>query len=298
MSIRRALTMPLTLCESIGTGTNPTTITIADVAVGTSNCVPFPVIPGVPAPPMTPALPDAMNYRCKLGAPDANYNVPNPNFCTIAGASPDYDGTLQKVKAVVSDLSGHFRTFTYTGENMTNAPTKYMMTLDPANPISSDARNNVLYEAGKAAVYLIEERTYSLNADGNLTVAVNGGAPSVLIKGITRFKIAAKEYTNTTDKAINPTPINQCTAVNYDSVDLPPTIPTAADPAYSCTFNFNTAVADAARNWKTIAGVKVKIQAKYDPTGRDANPTGALKNKIDEKLSVTAEFFPRNVLSK
>ena len=49
ITIRRALTMPLTLCESIGTGTNPTTITIADVAVGTSNCVPFPVIPGVPA---------------------------------------------------------------------------------------------------------------------------------------------------------------------------------------------------------------------------------------------------------
>ena len=282
----------MTLCEDIAVDTNPDKVTIANVDNTNPSCNPF----VAPAPPTvgTATLAEARNYRCKLGAPDANYNIANPDVCAIASASPGYDSTRQKVRAVVSDLSGHFRTFTYVGEEIASTPNRYRMILDPANPISSDARNNVLYSAGNAAIYLIDERIYSLNSDGNLTVAVNGGAPSVLIKGISRFKVGAKEYTNTTDKAINPNPINPCTAANYDLGDLPPTIPTAADPAYSCIFNFNTAVGDPARNWKTIAGVKVKLQAKYDPTGRNA----IASTKDIEKLSVTAEFFPRNVLSK
>ena len=329
ITIRRALTIPLTLCEDIPKDINPTAITIADTAVGTSICNPFPVISGV-APTLAPAISDAQNYRCKLGAPDANYiGAPNPsydvlnttNFCNISSVSPGYNAALQKVRGVVSDLNGHFRTFTYVGEVIT-APPKYQMTLSKAMP--SDIINNVSYKAAKpdekqpAAIYLIEERTYTLDPNGNLTVTVDGDKDktSVLIKGITRFKIAAKEYTNITDKAINPNPLNKCVAADYDQGEIPPTTPTAADPAYSCIFNRNTTdgtsirptpdytatvypTADyTARSWKKIAGIKVGLQAKYDPTGRDANPTGDLKKKIDEKLSVTAEFFPRNVLSK
>jgi hypothetical protein len=47
-------------------------------------------------------------------------------------------------------------------------------------------------------------------------------------------------------------------------------------------------------NWKTLAGIKVELQAKYDSAGGSATASAT----DAAKLSAKAEFFPRNVLSK
>ena len=52
-------------------------------------------------------------------------------------------------------------------------------------------------------------------------------------------------------------------------------------------------------NWKTLAGVKVELRAKYDGTGVGAENSGSTQVTEDKKkLVVAAEYFPRNVLSK
>jgi hypothetical protein len=43
-----------------------------------------------------------------------------------------------------------------------------------------------------------------------------------------------------------------------------------------------------------LAGVKIELQAQYDGTGQNATPTQADR----DKLTATAEYFPRNVMSK
>ena len=70
-------------------------------------------------------------------------------------------------------------------------------------------------------------------------------------------------------------------------------------PYYICEFNSSPTVDD----WKMIQGIKVELQAKYDSTGRasesSTNPGDIAQVANDkEKLKATAEFFPRNVLSK
>jgi type II secretory pathway pseudopilin PulG len=303
--IRRALTSPLTLCEKIDIGANPTALTVADYDrrdynSDSKSCEPFPVtVPATTIPPSPTPVPqilkEASNYRCKLGDPNADYST-STNFCATALVSNPANVNLQKVRAAISDKSGHLRTFTYDSEDLTDPNTditkrKYKINITNLDPVTSDptTRNNVLYDIG-SPIYLIEERTYSLDSTtGKLTVLVNGGASSTLIKGIAKFRVSARIYSDPTLKVVNPTPNQLCTSGTYI-----PASPTAQDPTYACKFNFNTVATDASYNWKTLAGIKVELQAKYDGTGRNPNPTAA----DTEKLSAVVEFFPRNVLSK
>jgi type II secretory pathway pseudopilin PulG len=301
--IRRALTSPLTLCEKIDIGADPTALTVADVGQKDSSksCEPFPV--AVPATPLLPSptplpqtLKEARDYRCKLGDPNADYST-STNFCATALVSNPTNVNLQKVRAAISDKSGHLRTFTYASEDLTDpnadiTKRKYKINITNLTAAASDPRNNVLY-AIDSPIYLIEERTYSLDSTtGKLTVSVNGGASSTLIKGIAKFRVSARIYSDSTKKEVNPTPTptpDRCTSGTYI-----PASPTAQDPIYACKFNFNTLAAHTSYDWKTLAGIKVELQAKYDGTGRNSTPTAA----DIEKLNAVVEFFPRNVLSK
>jgi type II secretory pathway pseudopilin PulG len=300
--IRRALTSPLTLCEKIDVGANPTALTVADFDQKSidKSCEPFPdTIPATTIPlsptPVPKILKEASNYRCKLGDPNADYSA-STNFCATALVSNPANVNLQKVRAAISDTGGHLRTFTYTSEDLTDLnpdPTKrkYKINITDLTAAASDPRNNVAYEIGKP-IYLIEERTYSLDsATGKLTISVNGGASSTLIKGIAKFRVSARiyDFPVTKDKIVKSIPDKACTSGTYI-----PASPTAQDPTYACKFNFNTLAADASYDWKTLAGIKVELQAKYDGTGRNSTPTAA----DIEKLNAVVEFFPRNVLSK
>ena len=295
ITIRRALSTSLTLCEQIAASTNPTTILVADGPATTgatptkpTSCRPFVgSAPTTPVPVLPNTLREARNYRCKLDDPNADYSSNTADFCeTSAGARKN----LEKVRAVVSDQNGHIRTFQYSDDDTATADL-YKLTI---SGISADANHNVAYDIGRP-IYLIEERKYALDTIGNLTVSVDGGAPNTLISGIARFKVSAKGYTNATDKIISTSVPAALACATTDGVRIP-TTPTTQDPQYACKFNNRTAVGDPAYNWKMIAGIKVELQARYDSTGR-ATEANALTKDI-EKLQAAAEFFPRNVLSK
>jgi prepilin-type N-terminal cleavage/methylation domain-containing protein len=293
ITIRRALTSALTLCSDTLAATTVTSlVVVADTPTQTNaNCKvgdlstnvqkltgssPGALSPSIIRPKNT--LMVARKYRCKLDDPTIDYTAYDTtpytpdtiDFCLTSKPTPD----LEKVRAAMSDTSGKIWTFDYTDDSYTattNTATPPVTTttasISIANmgtpPTTGSPATAVTYLVG-TPIYLIEERIYTLDNAGNLNMQRDGGNPGTLIKGIWQFNVSAKVYTNTTDKII--------------------------DPNYIINFNPST----SGYNWKTLAGIKVDLQAKYDGTGRNATPTPA----DIEKLSARAEFFPRNVLSK
>lgn len=293
--VRRALIPPLTLCQTIPANLNnasplPPTLLVADSTLtGTTSCAPGTLTTTAnPTPVNRPsALMEARRYRCKLDDINADYTAINTtDYCRTTKPSPA-SSDLEQVWAAISDGNGRIRIFSYADDSevVSGTDRSYRISVGLFDNGTStmlataDSRNTgVAYDIGRP-IYLIEERRYTLDNDGNLKVSVDGGANfSTLIKGISRFKVSAKLYSDTTTKAIQTAPANGC----------------AGDTQYTCRFNFNTAITDPAYNWKTLAGIKVELQARYDPTGR--NLTASAKDL--EKLTAVAEFFPRNVLSK
>jgi prepilin-type N-terminal cleavage/methylation domain-containing protein len=352
VTIRRAVTNPLTLCETIAANADPTALTNLVVADNTStivggangrNCdvatatsplsiyrvpptttTPIPsttyyptlvvtALPTSPAP-LALKLPLALrklrDYRCQLD--DINPTTP---YDDMSRAGEDFCGgtaTLERLRIAVSDTRGHILIFNQTNETadagnsadtLTTGVKKYGITInttfaagDPA--ITNNTRNRTVSYPIGSSIYAIEERVYSLDANDNLQLSLNGATPVILVRKIESFKVSARTYNSTQDRTENPTP----------------TIVPASDictgaPTYICRFYYNssaTALAapatpttpenptDTPMDWKLIAGVKVEIQAKYDGTGQNATPTTA----DNEKLTATAEFFPRNVLSR
>jgi hypothetical protein len=141
-----------------------------------------------------------------------------------------------------------------------------------------------------------------------LYLSKNGAQAVPLIKGITNFNISAKRYTDALQQIIDPTPAGATVDPNAGTLTTANPIcsdsPTATaaiaaaitstpTPQYICKFNYNTAT-DTALSWKQIAGVKVTLQAKYDGSGKAVTATAA----ETAKLIASAEYFPRNVLSK
>jgi prepilin-type N-terminal cleavage/methylation domain-containing protein len=349
VTIRRALTNPLTLCETIAANDDPTartnlvvadtTTTVVndpngrncDVASVTSPLSVYRVAPTTTAPipptiyptspvtvfptsptPLALTLPLALrklrDYRCQLD----ELNPATP-YDSMGNAGADFCGgsALEKLRIAVSDTRGHLLIFNQTNETAdagNSADTvippikKYGITVnttftaaDPA--IANNTRNKTVSYPIGSSIYALEERVYSLDASNNLQLSINGAAPVVLVRKIESFKVSARTYTSAQDRTENATP----------------TVPYTSDrctgaTTYICRFYYNrnaTALAapvapalenadDTPMDWKLIAGVKVEIQAKYDGTGQNAIPTAA----DNEKLTATAEFFPRNVLSR
>jgi type II secretory pathway pseudopilin PulG len=373
--VRRAVSTPMTLCQTINANTITTTalatapttavaplgtITVADNAISatTPNCavgwqtsplfairpnatfVPntTPATAPLPSPPtgasgtLTLVLPDALrqarDYRCEQVDPNPvlAYSSPaqpsNADFCPTTGIPPS-------VRVAISDGSGHMLIFNQTAES-DQSPGNYnryglqynatFVTPDPAIANNNNAAaNSYAFGAGNS-IYPIEERVYTLvkdptdaaNLSGILYLSKNGATPVPLIKGITTFNIAARGYTDALLQVVNPTPAgptvnpnptqNALTAASPICLDSPTFgAATVANPQYVCKFNYSTA-ADPAINWKQIAGVRVSLQAKYDGAGQSAtvgaNDKDANQLNIRDKLKATAEYFPRNVLSK
>jgi prepilin-type N-terminal cleavage/methylation domain-containing protein len=324
ITVRRALTDPLTLCEPLPTSPDPTTVTsliVADSGSPNSNCIVgtsssklfaarpsteyalTPTTDPVPTPALDLVLPRALrkvrDYRCQLD--DPNPPVPyddisraTDNFC---GASP-----LELTRVAVSNLKGQFLIFNQTNETVdpTNTATgkKYGIILNTTGLSSSALTNNnknkaVAYEIGNP-IYVIEERVYTLTIDGYLQLSVNGKTPETLVKKIDNFRVSARTYTNTTDRIVEPTPAaNICTDATPFAAQ--PSAPDENSPKYICQFNYFTGVtATDQADWKTLSGIKVEIQTKYDGTGQNATPTA----EDTRKLYAASEYFPRNVLSK
>ena len=338
--VRSALIDPLTLCESIPANADATiksSLVVADNApatvaasancnVGTSSSKLVAARPSTeyaltattdPVPSTSLAtldliLPRALrkvrDYRCQLDDLSPTVACDDISRATDTFCNSSY---LEVTRVAVSNLSGQFLTFNQTNETVDAANTaiakKYGITVNTtrlnAIATSNNTKNKaVAYPIG-SPIYVIEERVYTLTTDGYFQLSINGQAPQTLIKKIENFRVSARTHTNATEQIIVATPTaNICT--DRSPFANQPTSASIDNPKYICKFNNFTGVATTDKdNWKTLAGIKVDLQAKYDSTGgaseTSTNPGDmAQVAKAKEKLSAKAEFFPRNVLSK
>ncbi len=244
--IRRALTEPLTLCETIAAASDPTirtSITVADkdpstvtasanCDVGTSSSKLVAARPAteyeltattdpVPSPSLATSdliLPKALrkvrDYRCQLDDPN-----PTVAYDDVSRATDTFCGSptpaLEKIRIAVSNESGQFVIFNQTNETVdpTNTATtikKYGITVNTtgldANAVASNTKNKAVAYPIKSPIYVVEERIYTLSKDGHLQLSINGATPQTLTKKIENFIVSAKTYTNSTDRIINPKP--------------------------------------------------------------------------------------------
>jgi prepilin-type N-terminal cleavage/methylation domain-containing protein len=331
ITIRRSVQPQLTLCEPIAANvsTLPTQLIIANSITGTHpSCIFTYAAPPSPAPAILPtsgATPpawltaiNAREYRCQLDTPNSNYLTTSTDLCAATKPTPS-SSDREQLRAAVSNGNGRVRFFNYSNDNFLTFSSNYYISVGSddvgTSSMSNDNRNkDVEYPPG-SPIYLIEERVYALNNNGKLTLSINGGPAEILSTNIAQFNISARLYTDATDRVVNPTPTVPVTTAASGSTPATTTIAASAfvcptgtsypnqpissdadltNPQYVCQFNYNTLTTDVPMKWKTIAGVRVSLQAKYDGTGQNATANDADKKKI----YAAAEFFPRNVLSK
>ena len=249
------------------------------------------------------ALRSVRDYRCELDDPN-----PTVAYDAVSRATDNFCGTspLEVTRIAVSNTNGQFLIFNQTNETVDSANTattkKYGITVNTTGLSSSTVDKNnknktIAYPIG-SPIYVIEERIYTLTGidntivgKGHLQVSIDGSAPKTLVKKIDNFRVSARTYTDSKDRIIQPTPTADiCTDAAPFAAQ--PTTASEDTPKYICKFNYFTTTGTA--DWKTLAGVKVEIQAQYDSTGQSATATAADTNK----LYAASEFFPRNVLSK
>jgi prepilin-type N-terminal cleavage/methylation domain-containing protein len=319
--------IPTTVTDPAPPTTTPATVTtISSYYPPSSVTNPYPITPAPLALKLPLALRKVRDYRCNTN--------PNTVYDSAANAGADFCSLVPeaKLRIAISNGRGQILTFNQTGEvvatttadtvvndNATNDTTsakKYQITIgksSPAIPVApTDAitKNNynitvpvpttppapastIAYPIG-SPIYVIEERVYTLTSDNKLQLSIDGKAAETLVKKIDNFRVSAKTYTDSKNRIIQPTPAaNLC----VDDTALPfaaqPATASETDPKYICQFNyFGTTTGTA--DWKTLAGIKIEIQTKYDGTGQNATATAA----DTSKLYAVSEFFPRNVLSK
>lgn len=269
--------------------------------------------PAPPTPRLTPSFPLSLrqlrDYRCKLDNlnPAIEYDVDDSKTTDYCGGA---NANLEKTRIAVSNLNGQFLIFNQTDEVADTGNTaddiappikKYQITVNNTFPTNDPAIaiNNknkaVEYNIG-SPIYVLEERVYTLRNDGVLQLSIDGKAPETLIKKIDNFRVSARIYTDTLPQPKEDRIVDFAPANNV----CPDTAPFAPQPAagspdspkYICQFNYFNSIASA--DWKTLAGIKVEVQAKYDGTGQNAIATDNDK----KKLYSASEFFPRNVLSR
>ncbi len=253
------------------------------------------------------ALRKVRDYRCQLDDPNPSvaYDSATRATDTFCAASGSTAAALEKIRIAVSNENGQFLIFNQTNEAVADTavrPRKYSVTTNTDSPaldaasVAINTKNKAVEYKIKSPIYVIDERVYTLTSGGELQLSINGAAAKTLTKKIENFRVSAKVYdtTITTDRRIKPTPASDiCTDATPFAAQ--PTTASEDTPNYICKFNYFTGVATADKaDWKTLGGIKVEIQTKYDGTGQNATATTA----DTDKLYAASEFFPRNVLSK
>jgi prepilin-type N-terminal cleavage/methylation domain-containing protein len=303
--------------------TSPATVTtIATYYPPSTALNPYPVTPAPLVLKLPLALRKVRDYRCNTD--------PNTAYDSAANAGTDFCDPVatdtKKLRIAVSNKNGQILIFNQTNEvasntsdtvvnedatNTTTSAKKYQITIGksspaipyaPADAVAKNTTNiavpytvttpatTIAYPIG-SPIYVIEERVYTLTSDNKLQLSIDGKTPETLVKKIDNFRVSAKTYTNSIDRIVKATPASDvCT--DADPFAAQPTTASETNPKYICKFNYFTTTGTA--DWKTLAGIKVEIQTKYDGTGQNATATSA----DNDKLYAVSEFFPRNVLSK
>jgi prepilin-type N-terminal cleavage/methylation domain-containing protein len=294
ISIRRALTDALTICQSLAatdalltTGNNAT-----DVLIGDST------LPTTPTPPSScstsVSIPDWLTGRTDLGG----------------------TGRVALVKSS-GDFSGQAKILDYTGESpdpgyATN--NKYKLSLkntqltdidgtniSPAtieSPVTTTPVAN--YVAGDR-LYLIEERTYRYHVnpadpkDIRLLLRVNGGDEQVLVSGLETdgFSVTANINPPSPPSA-SPSPSTSASPSATPSPPPPPS-PTIKETTFPNPVATSSPSGSLPNNeWKKIAGVSISLKLKKPSSCTSNNQNGCKP----EDFETSGTFYPRNVMSK
>jgi prepilin-type N-terminal cleavage/methylation domain-containing protein len=335
--IPTTVTAPLLTPATTPVTTQPTITTYYPQAVAGLN--PYPTAPTPLALKLPQALRKARDYRCNTDPNTVYDNVTNTgtDFCSLVPnaklriAISNSNGqflVFNQTDEVASSTPDTVANETVVNDNVATAtaPTKkYQITIGkststpvipyvPADAVANNTKNiavpyvvttpatTIAYPIG-SPIYVIEERVYTLTSDNKLQLSINGEAAQTLVKKIDNFRVSAKIYTDSTNRIVQPTPATNICSNATPFADQPvvsttaPISPSVDNPKYICQFNYFTTTGTA--DWKTLAGIKVEIQTKYDGTGQDAEATNSAQViESKKKLYAASEFFPRNVLSK
>lgn len=321
---RQLLTEKLPVCQPITAGTITTSI---DISVQTgptvSNCLYSYSAPtggepsGSPLVALKPTqnLRSLRNYRCTLDAPATS---PTTDSCSrtsyVSSACQQLGGTDQECGwAYISQVNsidptrsqGEF--FLYSFEDtgtcaVTTFPAPTSRTCQRIRRADNQAwQNSYTYSpsgnpANQPQIYILEERRYSLTPDTDtartddfiMQLSVNRQTPKRIANQISNFQVWGK-----VPNAYNSAPFNAPSIWGCNS-GVNPGLPsqwycTSFNPDPSST---QVNLSQRTKDWQDLQGVRVAL------TG--INPNDQLL-KVDTSrniLSLTSEFFPRNVSSQ
>lgn len=224
-------------------------------------------------------LTQARKYRCSQDNPSVDYSVLDTDFCE--------GNSDETALAFVVDKLGNYRTFNYIGDTFFTGFSFFNAgeNLNISN-LSASFPNAMTVYPDRSSIYIVQERSYTLDSSGVVSVEYDrSGVKLPLIDKIGQFVVSARVYSNQNTQLIDPVDGTGKLPLDRRCV--------AGIPAYICKFNtaVDGSLVPIADNWKNLAGVRVRLVAKYDSRGDAATAADPAK------LEATGEFFPRNVLS-
>jgi len=158
--LRRRLDLPiLRVCEALLSGSN-NAVFIAKTTSPPQGCAPLPDSNGDGWPDNLEAW---RNYRCSRdGTPNCQGNV------------------QEQVRAYIYNGNGEGQYFTYVGEDRTTFQIQTIATNIWTRAYSTSS-----------SIYLLEERKFSLSADGVLQLVIDQGPPQNLVNQLSSFQVKA-----------------------------------------------------------------------------------------------------------
>ena len=302
--VQRLLTAgSLSVCQNIGAGTSSIDVAVVNGTInGTSygapvpNCTYSPSNPTATSLSISSSLTPWQSIRTASNGSVAWAYIYQPPVVTATSTTPGYGEFFQYSgeatgSCSVTSFTGPPTTRTCSKIQRVGSTWKYGYNYNPAGPASDPTQPRI---------YFLEERRYSTIADPNtpnsytLQLTINRQTPLRIANNIKNFQVWAKvpkDYTSQSSWG--------CAAGGSDSTAPNPQYPTQW---YCTAFNLNLTSTftnpilreQYIRDWQELQGIRVTLS--------EINPsTDLLKvdtSQTNNSLSLSSEFFPRNVLSK
>jgi type II secretory pathway pseudopilin PulG len=315
---RQLLTEKLPVCQSISQGSSAASVDISVVnGSAINNCKYSYSTPTggeiVGSPPATLLPTDNLRslrtYRCTLDGPATATVDPCARTSNTANCQQMGSGNTDKecAWAYIYDPKinkGEFFLYSYENQGACSSTTAFPAPARNCQKIwRADGlawQNNYVYDPTGAAgnqpqIYIFEERRYSLAPDASspgtffLQLSVNRQTPINIANQVSDFQVWAKVPTSY-DSAPYSSPSNWGCAVG-GSTGPSPDFP---NQWYCSGFNIDTlSVPKYINDWQELQGVRITL------TSNNPNQTVLNENTSHGSiLSLTSEFFPRNVTSR
>jgi hypothetical protein len=201
------------------------------------------------------------------------------NELDALGSAPAIDATLANWNTARLNNGGTLRAFLYDGSGGGQFVTVTGSTSPDNNTriVTIQATNGEqFYAGGSARLYFLEERQYRVDANNNLQLTIDGGAPQTIVSGIQRFQVRI-----TTNPIVATDPL-----INHFSFCERAAADRCFDP---------TAAADSQLDaWSVINNLRVTIVGS-DPSLGSGDQIRSKSQESSRTLS--EDFFPRNVMN-